>query len=188
MIEKFLNISFLPIKPTFVKRKISKNSRSFRDNTNQRNNRNGEKMKDSFSWITPKQAGDLAEYSARHIQNMITSGKLSATKEDGKYYIEKSEFFRLFPRAHRNEKEGNNSHKGSEHSQLQLENGMLKEMSSQKDKEIEFLRSQIEYVSQEKIKMLDAIVSHTRILEHKQSSQMPLKKQGWKAIFTGKKD
>lgn len=126
-------------------------------------------MKDSFSWLTPKQAGELAGYSARHIQNLIVSGKLCATKEDGKYFIDKSEFFRVFPKAHKKEQEGNTAQQVAEKQQLEMENRMLKEMASQKEKEIEFLRNQVEFISHEKVKMLDAISSHTRLLEFKET-------------------
>ena len=153
--------------------------------------RNGKKMKDSFSWLTPKQAGELAGYTARHIQNMITSGKLSATKEDGKYYIDKSEFFRLYPKAHKKEHQGNSALQLSEQQRLELENTMLKDSTSQKEKEIEFLRNQIEFISQEKTKMLDVIGSTTRLLEYKNEKSVPdcsaEKKKNWRDFFKLKK-
>ncbi len=140
-------------------------------------------MKDTLTWLTPKQAANLAGYTARHIQNLITGGKLCATKEDGKYYIDKSEFFRVFPTAHKKEQEGNSAQKAAEREKLQFENELLKEMSHKKDQEIEFLRSQVEFVSQEKCKMLDTIVSHTRMLEYKQDlaqkDKMVVKKKSW---------
>lgn len=146
-------------------------------------------MKDSYSWLTPKQAGELAGYSARHIQNLIVSGKLSATKEDGKYFIDKAEFFRVFPKAHRKEQEGNSAQREAEKQRLEFENGLLKEVASQKDKEIEFLRSQVVFVSHEKEKMLDALVGQTRLLEHKQKKEdIEVNKKDWKRIFRLKKD
>lgn len=144
-------------------------------------------MKDNFSWLTPKQAGELAGYSARHIQNMITSGKLSASKEDGKYYIDKAEFFRLFPKAHRKEQEGTSSEIEAEKQRLEFENNLLKEVAIQKEKEIEFLRNQVEFVSIEKVKMLDAIVNHSKLLDHK-SSKEAFKVRNWKDFFKLKKD
>lgn len=141
-------------------------------------------MKDSFSWLTPKQVGQLVGYSARHVQNLIVSGKLSATKEDGKYYIDKAEVFRVFPKAHKKEQEGNNSQQEAEKERLAFENSILKDTASKKDKEIEFLRNQIEFISLEKTKMLDAIVSTTRILEHK-NNNLKDKNTGrkWKDFF-----
>ena len=149
-------------------------------------------MKDDLSWLTPKQAAEILGFSARHIQNQITSGKLSATKEDGKYYIEKSEFFRVFPKAHKKEQEGNIAHQNAERERLAIENTMLKDASAQKEREIEFLRKQIDFISQEKTKMLDTIVSTTRLLEYKDDKNKETKKyiktKNWRDIFKIKKD
>jgi hypothetical protein len=146
-------------------------------------------MKDSYSWLTPKQAGELAGYSARHIQNLIVAGKLTATKEDGKYFIDKAEFFRVFPKAHRKEQEGNTAQREAEKQRLEFENDLLKEVAANKDKEIEFLRSQVIFVSHEKEKMLDALVGQTRLLEHKQKKEdINVDKKDWKRIFRLKKD
>ncbi len=146
-------------------------------------------MSENFTWITPKQAGELAGYTARHIQNLIVNGKLSATKEDGKYYIDKSEFFRVFPKAHRKEQQGNSAQQAAEKNLLEFENNILKEITSQKDKEIEFLRNQIDFVSQEKVKMLDAIVNQTKLLEYKGtgSKEKNLGRK-WRDFFKPKKD
>ncbi len=119
-------------------------------------------MKDNFSWLTPKQAADLSDYSARHIQNLIVDGKLSATREDGRYYIERSEFFRVFPAAKRKELSRNIALQESEHARLELENTILKDMASKKEREVEFLRHQIDTATNEKGKMLEAIVNQTR--------------------------
>lgn len=146
-------------------------------------------MKDSYSWLTPKQAGELAGYSARHIQNLIVNGKLTATKEDGKYFIDRAEFFRVFPKAHRKEQEGNSAQREAEKQRLEFENDLLKEVAASKDKEIEFLRSQVIFVSHEKEKMLDALVGQTRLLEHKQKKEdINADKKDWKKIFRLKKD
>lgn len=147
-------------------------------------------MKDSSSWITPKKAAELVGYSTRHIQNYITSGKLCATKEDGKYFIEKSEFFRVFPKAHKKEQQGNIAEQIAEKTRLERENEMLRDMAQKKDQEIEFLRKQMEFQSHEKSKMLEAIVGHTRLLEHKtinvSEGDLP-KTINWKGIFKIKK-
>lgn len=139
-------------------------------------------MKDNLSQLTPKQAASLAGYTPRHIQNLITSGKLSATKEDGKYYIDKAEFFRLFPDAHRKEKERNPSEQEAEKQRLEFENNLLKQVAAQKEAEIDFLRNQVEFVSIEKIKMLDAIVNQTKFLEH-QPAKTIVKTSSWKNFF-----
>lgn len=140
-------------------------------------------MKDSNSWITPKQAAEILECSTRAVQKYITSGKLCASKEDGKYFIDKSEFFRVFPKAHKKEREGNSALQEAERTRLEHENEMLKDANSQKDREIEFLRSQIETHSQEKNKILDALVSQTKLLEH-QKQPRNTAKGSWRGIFS----
>lgn len=126
-------------------------------------------MKDSPSVLSPRQAGELAGKTARHIQHMINDGRLSATKQDGRYYIDKAEFFRVFPEAHMDEQKRNRSGLESEKERLEFENGMLKEIASSRNKEIEFLRNQIESISLEKTKMLEVISTHTRILGQRKS-------------------
>lgn len=147
-------------------------------------------MKDSFSWLTPKQASELLGCTARNVTKLIVEGKLSATKEDGRFYIDKSELFRAYPKAFRKEKAGNSSLQAAENSRLEMENGLLKELSSQKDKEINFLREQINHISTEKIKMLEAIVNQTRIIEHKnqiKTDKEKSKSHSWINIFSSKK-
>ncbi len=143
-------------------------------------------MKDNPSWLTPKQAAEIAGYSTRHIQNYITNGKLCATREDGKYYIDKSEFYRVFPKAHKKEQQGNFAQTEAEKERLERENEILKDIAKKKDEEIEFLRTQMEFVAQEKAKMLDAIVGQTRLLEHRKSvmdNESTPRKPGWKDMF-----
>ncbi len=144
-------------------------------------------MKTNISWLTPKQAGALAGFTARHIQKLISSGKLSATREDGKYYIDKSEFFRVFPGAHRDERGGSISTNTAEIDRLRFEIEMLKQLNSQKDKEVDFLREQVLSISHEKLKMLDTLASTTRLLEHKKDKEEE-KPRRWRGIFTAKKD
>lgn len=139
-------------------------------------------MKDSFSWLTPKQAGELAGYTARHIQNLIKSGKLTATREDGKYFIDKSEFFRVFPDAHRKAQRGNEANIEDAHARILSETEVkyLKEMLDDKDRQNEFLKKQLENFSLEKSMMLQAINSHSRLLEHKEEQKNPATpKKSW---------
>lgn len=146
-------------------------------------------MKDSVSWLTPRQAGELAGYSGRHIQNLIVRGKLSAKKVDGKYCIDKAEFFRVFPSAHKKEQAGNLAQREVEIACMAVENEMLKEMASKKDKEIEFLRNQLESFSKEKSQMLDAITHHARLLEHKEVKlEHKEVKRTWMDVFKARKD
>ncbi len=144
-------------------------------------------MKTNFSWLTPSEAAKLLGCSTRYVQKSIKSGKLSATTESGKYYIDRSEFFRVFPDAHKDEQARNNSRNTNESERLKVEVDMLKQMNSQKDREIDFLRDQVQSISHEKIKMLDALTSTTRLLEHKKDKEEE-KPRRWRGIFTAKKD
>jgi hypothetical protein len=135
-------------------------------------------MKDSSSWLTPKQAATILGCTARHINNCIVKGKLSATREDGRYYIDKSEFYRVFPEAHKKEQERNPDNKRIEQEKIKIENEMLKQIAEIKDKEIEFLRKQLETFNMKESKLLDTIQSHTRLLEHRGSS-----KKSWTDLF-----
>lgn len=123
-------------------------------------------MKETSSYLTSSEAALLVGCTSRHITNCITRGKLSASKEDGIYYIDKSEFFRVFPEAHIKEQERNPLTQKLETERTKIENALLKEMSSQKDKEIEFLRSQIDVFNRKEQQMLETIQSHTRLLEY----------------------
>ena len=57
-------------------------------------------MVEKNSFMSTREAAKEAGYSPRQLQNYITSGKLSATMgSDGKYLIDRSEFYRVFPDA-----------------------------------------------------------------------------------------
>lgn len=139
-------------------------------------------MKESSSYLTVSQAAVLVGCTPRHITKCITQGKLSASKEDGKYYIDKSEFFRVFPDAHLKEQQGNPEKQKLEIERIKLENAMLKEISQYKDKEIEFLRSQIDAFNKKESQMLETIQTHTRLLEYKGG----VTKKRWTNIFKKK--
>jgi excisionase family DNA binding protein len=119
------------------------------------------------SWFTCREAADLLNYTQRHIVNLIKKGKLSAEKdENGKYYIQKSEFFRVYPTAMKME-EPRTKEKSVEKSNgkfLEERVRHLQELIEEKNKQTEYLKEQISNFTQEKSKMLDAINGHTRLL------------------------
>jgi len=139
-------------------------------------------MRDSSTRLTPKEAAGIVGCSTRLIQKYIVDGKLCASREDGKYYIERSEFFRVFPKAHKKEQDSNIAFIQAERERLENENYTLKEIASKKDLEIQFLRQQMEMVSVEKTKMLDTIISYTKLLEHKQA-ESNRERWTWSGIF-----
>jgi len=146
--------------------------------------------------LTCKEAARLLNISQRHIGNLIKKGKFSDEKdEDGKYIIMKSEFFRVFPHTMTVEIAGNDENSVEAEAKKVLEEKIrhLQEMIDEKKKQNEFLREQINHFTQEKSKMLDAINSHTRLLEYKETSgksnvslveKSPIKKERqWKWSF-----
>jgi excisionase family DNA binding protein len=121
-------------------------------------------MSNEHTFLTTFEAAKLEGCTSRHITNLITRGELSATRKDNKYYIDKSEFYRVFPDAIRKEKEP--THLLSENTRLSFENSMLKDACKSKDREIEFLRSQIESFDRKIERMMESSNSLTRLLEH----------------------
>ena len=122
------------------------------------------------TWLTCKEAASLIGYTQRHITNLIAKGKLSAEHDNGKYFIQKAEFFRVYPNALKMEvagtKEKNTNKKALDFLEEQVR--YLQEIITEKRKHNEYLMEQIQVFTEEKSKMLDAINSHARLLEHKE--------------------
>jgi len=124
-------------------------------------------LKDSPAYITPAVAAELLDYTTRHIQNMIRKGKISAKREDGKYYIEKSEFFRVFPKAYKRTPEAKMADETMDAEKLEIEIKYLKESAADKDKQIEYLKKQLEETLIKENKLIDTVNSNARLLEYK---------------------
>ncbi len=130
-------------------------------------------MYNEKSWLTCREAAALLNYSQRHILNLIKKGKLSADRdEDGKYYIQKSEFLRVYPNAIKVETDGISEKSMEGHTRKLLEEKIkhLQEMVDEKKKQNEFLVEQLSNFTHEKSKMLDAINSNARLLEFKETA------------------
>lgn len=124
------------------------------------------------TWLTCREAASLLNYSQRHIVNLINKGKLSADKDDdGRYYIQKSEFFRVYPNAIRSELPRTEEKSSGNNSAKMLEEKVrhLQEMIEEKKKQNDFLLDQLSINTEEKSKMLDAINNHSRLLEFKET-------------------
>jgi hypothetical protein len=72
---------------------------------------------------------------------------------------------------------------------LEEKNSYLLDMIKEKSKQIDFLKDQLDQFAQEKSKMLDAINSHARLLEHQQKTESPTpnpkpKKSKWPKLFS----
>jgi excisionase family DNA binding protein len=125
------------------------------------------------TWLTCREIAEMLNYSQRHILNLIKKGKISAEQdESGVYYVDKSEFFRAYPDAMRMEMDRTDAKSSRNISIKSLEQKIshLQEMLEEKKKQNAFLTEQLSTCTQEKYKMLDAINSHARLLEFKETS------------------
>lgn len=139
-------------------------------------------MNDAKTYLTCKEASNLLGFTQRHILNLIKNGKLSADRDEGgKYYIQKSEFFRAFPHAMRIEQARTEEKSSGTESMKALEEKIkhLEEIVDEKKKQNEFLTEQLGNFTQEKFKMLDAINSHARLLEYKETGESNSSKTKW---------
>lgn len=130
-------------------------------------------MNKEKTWLTCREASVLLNYTQRHMINLIKKGKITADKdEDGKYYINKSEFFRVYPNAMKVEVDGTSEKSMEGHARKLLEEKIrhLQEIVDEKKKQNEFLTEQLSNFTHEKSKMLDAINSHARLLEFKETT------------------
>lgn len=121
------------------------------------------------SSVTTKEAAEASGFSTRHIQKLITSGKLSATRDGGKnYLINKAEFYRVFPAAHINEQTRTHAYNdgNSSRTDLEIEVRHLQAMLAEKDKQNEFLHQQLDAATIEKAALLESLKNNQKLLEH----------------------
>lgn len=146
------------------------------------------------SWVTCKEAAVILNYTQRHIINLIKKGKISAERdENGKHVIQKAELFRVYPDAFPKEiEETEKNIFGYENKRL-LEEKIkhLQELLEEKRRQNDFLTQQLNNFTEEKLKLIETINGHIRLLEYKESSEkiirdktQPIPK--WKSLF--KKD
>ena len=127
--------------------------------------------------LNTRQASEESGMSARHIQRMITTGKLSATRSNGGVYlIDKSEFYRVFPEAHNRDSGRQKANNVGDNARQALENevrhlqAMLTEKDKQNDllnKQNEFMQKQLETATVEKTMLLETLSSNQKLLEHR---------------------
>jgi predicted site-specific integrase-resolvase len=108
--------------------------------------------------INTKEAAAIIGMTPRSLQNYITKGKLSAKRDDsGNYQIDKAEFYRVFPDAHKEKRHEKIT--GTSQELLEAEVKHLKEMNG-------FLHKQLEAANVEKAIILDTLSSNMKLLEH----------------------
>lgn len=130
-------------------------------------------MTEEKTWLTSKEAAALLKCTQRHVLNLIRKNNISVERdESGKYFIHKSEFYRVFPHLLKDSQPRNEEKLPRKNSVEFLEEKIrhLQELVDVNKRHNEFLSGQISTFTEEKSKMLDAINGHTRLLEHKKSS------------------
>lgn len=137
-------------------------------------------MSENSSLLSTREAAEISGFSARHIQNIIKKGKLSATRDEGgNYLIDKSEFYRVFPDTH-NKGNTENGDEDSTRTVLEIKIQHLKEMLAEKNKQNEFLQRQLETASAEKTMLLETLSSNQKLLEYKSGK---IRKKKFLGIF-----
>ncbi|HHF7341017.1 TPA: helix-turn-helix domain-containing protein [Legionella anisa] len=147
-------------------------------------------MNKEKTWLTCQEAAVLLKCTPRSVLNYIKNGKISAERdESGQYFIQKSEFFRVYPDSMRPDNDGNAKKNAEKEALKFLEEKIrhLEEMVSEKNKHNVFLTQQLTSFTEEKSKMLDAINSHARLLEHKESSSQGCLKRAKSWVWPFKK-
>jgi excisionase family DNA binding protein len=152
-------------------------------------------MKNSNSWITPREAAEITGFSNRHILNLIERGELSCTMYGKRYRIDKSELFRVFPEAHNKVQEKMYANKNAQTIKIETENEYLMKMIeekdkiiAQKDKEIEFLRNQIENCNNDRKDLIEKIPNQTKLIQNSKSdATLVSTTKSWTDVFRRKK-
>jgi hypothetical protein len=137
------------------------------------------------TWLTCREASVLLACSQRHVLNLIKKKNISVNRdESGKYFIDKAEFFRVYPDAMKVESDGNSEKSGDDVTMKVLEEKIrhLEEMVDEKKKQNDFLMGQIGVSDEKQSKMLDALNNHARLLEYKETGGKALSESSNKGI------
>ena len=122
-------------------------------------------MNTDIPWISCKEAAEALNFTQRHIVNLIKKGKLKAECDNGKYFIPKDDFFRVFPHAVKQDE--NKCIENITIKFLEEKIRYLEDTIVEKRKENEFLREQLNRATSEKSKMLDTQNGYIKFLEQK---------------------
>ena len=115
------------------------------------------------SRISTKEAAKEAGVTPRTLQNYITSGKLSATRDsNGNYQIDKAEFYRVFPDSHKEKRQEKIEGKSQEF--LEAENKHLKEM-------VNFLNKRLESSEAKETVLLETLNNNLKLLDHQETKR-----------------
>lgn len=129
---------------------------------------------DSKTYLTCKDIAQLLNVTHRHVLNVLAKKNISTVKdESGKHIVHKSEFFRVFPELMNKSVNGKQEKLDGNQAMKLMEEKIkhLEAMLDEKKKQNEFLIGQISVNDDKQSKMLDAINSHSRLLEFKESTK-----------------
>jgi len=119
--------------------------------------------------VGTKEASAIVGMTQRSLSNYITSGKLSAIRdESGSYQIQLCELYRLWPdKSNRNsEKRSEKLPNDSKEILLEVENKHLKEMINFLNKQLELSGAKEATAITERAALLATITSTQKLLEH----------------------
>lgn len=113
--------------------------------------------------LSTREVAELLKCSTRKIQKLVTSGKLSAHRdESGSYEIDKSELYRVYPELIYHEEQRTPATNDDSKQRIELleeQVKFLKEMN-------ELLKYQLDNATTEKSKLIDTLNSNQRLLEY----------------------
>lgn len=136
-------------------------------------------MNNSKTYIGSKEAAQLMDCSLRKVQKMIRTGRMAAQKDGGKYFIDRSELFRVFPMAFKNTPEGKIIDNSINVATADVEVDYLKGIVEDKKKEIESLREQIKMYGEENKKLVEVVNSYLRLVESNEAGKKTKKGKFW---------
>jgi predicted site-specific integrase-resolvase len=112
--------------------------------------------------LTVRHITDILKVSERTVLRQIKSGKLSASKnEEGKWVIDKSEFYRAYPDHHPQATKGE-----SDTPVKNMSDDLQKELTASLKQQIATLEEQLRLSNKEKESILETLQSNQRMLEH----------------------
>lgn len=134
-------------------------------------NKDEQRNTTATSTVSTKEAAAIAGMTPRSLQNYITSGKLSATRDDGgNYQIQLCELYRVFPEKPK-EKKPEKEVKRNSRETLEQENKHLKETIDFLNKQNEFMEKRLESSEAKEALLIETLNSNLKLLEHKENKK-----------------
>ena len=124
-----------------------------------------------MSKVTPAKAAQMAGVSKRTIQNKISTGKLSASRDENGYYsIDVSEILRVYPDAN-DQLTVEHFSKQDKNIDYKAKSLVLESKNAGLQAQINLLQSQLEKSEARENKLLASVSNTTKLLEHESKSR-----------------